>query len=130
MGPQILNLMASRVFLGNPAALTKENTEVYRALGLTLEEITVLSKMEPYTYLLKNRYGTRVFSLELSEFELAFLAGAGPDDRRRVERAIGEGYAGWPARYMRALGNPKLAPYIGAHEQALVEQPQPEVRSA
>jgi len=122
-GPQILNLLASRVFLGNPAALTKANTEVYRELGLTLEEINVLAKMEPYTYLLKNRYGTRVFSLELSAFELAFLAGAGPDDRRRVDLALRSGYAGWPSRYMQALNNPNLEPYIGAYDDALVDQP-------
>ena len=119
-GPAIINLLASKVFLGNPGAMTKDNQEVYRALGLTLEEINVLSKMEPYTYLLKNRNGTRVFSLELSEFELAFLAGAGPEDRRRVDAAIAQGYAGWPARYMRSLENPNLLPYIAAYENALM----------
>jgi type IV secretory pathway VirB4 component len=119
-GPAIINLLASKVFLGNPGAMTKDNQEVYRALGLTLEEINVLSKMEPYTYLLKNRNGTRVFSLELSDFELAFLAGAGPEDRRRVDAAIAQGYAGWPARYMRSLENPNLLPYIAAYENALM----------
>jgi len=120
-GPAIINLLASKVFLGNPSALTKENVEVYRALGLTIEEINVLSKMEPYTYLLKNRNGTRVFSLALSDFELAFLAGAGPEDRRRVDDAIGQGYAGWPSRYMRSLQNPSLTPYIAAYENAMLD---------
>jgi len=115
--------LASRVFLGNPAALTKANTEVYRELGLTLEEINVLAKMEPYTYLLKNRYGTRVFSLELSAFELAFLAGAGPDDRRRVDLALRSGYAGWPSRYMQALNNPISRPTSARYDDALVDQP-------
>jgi type IV secretory pathway VirB4 component len=120
-GPAINNLLASKVFLGNPSALTKDNTDVYRALGLTIEEINVLSKMEPYTYLLKNRNGTRVFTLALSDFELAFLAGAGPEDRRRVDHAIEQGYAGWPSRYMRSLQNPNLTPYIAAYENAMLD---------
>jgi type IV secretory pathway VirB4 component len=129
-GPAIINLLASKVFLGNPSALTKENVEVYRALGLTIEEINVLSKMEPYTYLLKNRNGTRVFSLALSDFELAFLAGAGPEDRRHVDDAIGQGYAGWPSRYMRSLQNPSLTPYIAAYENAMLDHVAMEDQSA
>ncbi len=120
IGVPMLNLMATKIFLCNPAAMTKQNQDVYQALGLTLEEIRVLAAMEPYTYLLKNSLGTRVFALELSPFELAFLSGAGPEDRRRVDEAIAKGgYAGWPSRYMADLNNPELLPYIRAYEDVV-----------
>jgi hypothetical protein len=75
--------------------------------------------MEPYTYLYKSEYGARVFTLEMSEFELAFLANASNTDKGLVDRIIAEGgFTGWPARYMRVT-DPALEPYARAYEDSL-----------
>jgi type IV secretory pathway VirB4 component len=118
-GPAIVNLLATKIFLGNPEATTDINKNAYHALGLSDVEIDTIARMEPYTYMMKNRHGTRVFTLELSPFELAFFAGAGPDDKRRVDNAMHHAGASWPAQYMRELQDPRLLPYIAAYEDAL-----------
>lgn len=119
IGPILTNMTSVKIFLPNVDAMTEGNYDAYRALGLRQEEVALLTRMEPYTYLYKSEAGSRVFSLELSAFELAFLAGAGNTDKGLVDRIIAEGgYAGWPARYMR-LVHPDLEPYARAYEDSL-----------
>jgi type IV secretion system protein TrbE len=119
VGPVLKNQTAVKIFLPNVDALTEGNYEAYTWLGLKHEEIALLARMEPFTYLYKSEYGARVFSLEMSDFELAFLANAGNTDKGVVDRLIAEGgFVGWPARYLRVT-NPALEPYARAYEDAL-----------
>ncbi len=119
VAPILINMTSVKIFLPNMDAMTEANYAAYRALGLRHEEIALLARMQEYTYLYKSEAGSRVFSLELSEFELAFLAGASNTDKGLVDRIIAEGgYAGWPARYMRMV-NPALEPYARAYEDSL-----------
>jgi len=119
IAPILINQTSVKIFLPNMDAMTEDNFEAYKALGLKNEEIRLLTQMDDYTYLYKSDEGTRVFTLEMSEFELAFLAGASPTDKGLVDRVIGEGgFIGWPARYMR-LTNPALEPYARAYEDSV-----------
>jgi type IV secretory pathway VirB4 component len=119
IGPVLRNLTAVKIFLPNADAMTEDNLKAYKWLGLKTEEVRLLTQMEPFTYLYKSEYGTRVFTLEMSEFELAFLAGASPTDKGLVDRVISEsGFTGWPARYMRVT-DPGLEPYARAYEDSI-----------
>lgn len=119
IGPVLKNHTAVKIYLPNMDAMTGDNYEAYKWLGLKHEEIVLLTRMEPYTYLYKSEYGARVFTLEMSEFELAFLANASNTDKGLVDRIIAEaGFTGWPARYMRVT-DPALEPYARAYEDSL-----------
>jgi type IV secretion system protein VirB4 len=116
VGRVISNLVATKIFLPDPGATSPARAKLYAELGVKPEAIRVISRLAPFTYYMQNEYGSRVFSLEMSAFELAFLGGAGPDDRALVHRCVREaGLASWPALYMRRLNDPDLEPYIHAY---------------
>ena len=81
----VLESCYTRIYLANSNALSDENIKVYQDFDLNKKEISIIANMTPkLQYYYKSPHGSRLFQLNLSSFELAFVGVSGVDDVSRV----------------------------------------------
>ena len=84
--PTILSACPTKIYLPNEEALAPHLTRSYSDFGLTDAEITIVAhaqKKRDYYY--RSVRGRRLFSLDLGEVALAFVAMSSPDDQRVLD---------------------------------------------
>ncbi|MEM7789397.1 MAG: conjugal transfer protein TrbE [Bacteroidota bacterium] len=99
----------TRIFLPNPDAADAATAALYGSLGLNAAEVGVVAKAQKKRhYYFRSPSGARLFELDLSPAELAFLAApsgmTGPEVRRTASALAAEYGAAWPEAWLRRLG--------------------------
>lgn len=99
----------SKILLPNAEAMTENLRPLYQSIGLNTRQIEIISMAAP-----KRQYyqihpdGRRLFDLNLSGAELAFVGATGKEDLARI-REIKAGGQSWPAQWLRERGEPEAA---------------------
>jgi type IV secretion system protein VirB4 len=82
----------TRIFLGNPQAATETASGLYRALGLSEQQIKLISCAVPKRqYYYTSPAGSRLFELALGPLALLAAARTSGLDQELVDRALGRG---------------------------------------
>lgn len=81
----IINTNAeTKIYLANEG-INARTAEIYRQFGLNDREIAIVKGLTPkQEYFYKSPRGTRIFDLDLSPLEIAFLTATSKDDQRKA----------------------------------------------
>ena len=93
----------TKILLGNPQAQTT-SLELYEKIGLNKAEVSQIANMARYSYYYTSPNGKRVFTLRLGPAQNAFVAGAGPDNTRKVREFVEKYGDSWPYHYLSDIG--------------------------
>lgn len=95
----------SKILLPNPEALTENIAPLYSSIGLNNRQIQILATSTPKRdYYQIHPEGRRLFSLGLSQIELAFVGASGKEDIIRIKTLIDQYGEKWPAQWLRERG--------------------------
>lgn len=93
----------TKILLANPYAKTT-SIGVYQRIGLNDTEIQNLASAPRYSYYYTSVNGRRLFHLRLGPVQMAFLAGAGPDNTKQVLELSSKHGETWPFYYLKEKG--------------------------
>lgn len=99
----LLESCPTKILLGNPQAATT-SAELYQKLGLNKVEIDQIARAPRYSYYYTSPNGKRLFFLRLGPAQAAFVAGAGPDNTKKVRELLKEHGDSWPYHYLLEQG--------------------------
>lgn len=99
----LLESAPTRILLGNPQANTT-GEELYKKLGLNKAEILQISNAPRYSYYYTSPNGKRLFFLRLGPAQSAFVAGAGPENTKKVREMFEKYGDSWPYHYLEETG--------------------------
>jgi type IV secretion system protein VirB4 len=86
----ILSACHTKIFLPDEEALTPTMQQIYRSIGLTDAEITILAKAQKKRdYYYRSTKGRRLFKLDLGPAALAFLGMSSESDQRVLDHLVG-----------------------------------------
>lgn len=106
----LLESCPTKVFLPNPHALDPRTRTQYEAVGLTDRQIAMLSNAIPKCdYFYSSTLGKRMFQLNLSQLELAFIGVNGTRNRLLARGLSREHGPRWPHYWLKHLGLEKDA---------------------
>ncbi|MFI3270752.1 MAG: conjugal transfer protein TrbE [Pseudomonadota bacterium] len=92
--PIIVENTATKIFLPNPFARNENIAAVYERMGLNSQQVNIIAQAEAKReYYLSCEYGSRLFSLNLQEFALAFVAASDKDSvayMQKLEKLYGD----------------------------------------
>lgn len=104
----------TKILLPNPEAFNKgtENNwgpyDYYNSFGLNDREIEIIATAIPKReYYFKSMYGSRLFSLALDDFALAFVAASGKNDIKTINKLKEEYGDEWIPKWLEFKGVPK-----------------------
>jgi type IV secretion system protein VirB4 len=93
----------TKILLANPYAKTT-SIGVYQKIGLNDTEIQNLASAPRYSYYYTSVNGRRLFHLRLGPVQMAFLAGAGPDNTKQVLELSSKHGETWPYYFLKEKG--------------------------
>lgn len=87
----LLTSCPTKIFLPYPQANTQEHIYKYKALGLNLKQINLISELESQRdYYAVSREGSINFKIDLSNFEIAFLGANSLEDQSKCKEIVQE----------------------------------------
>lgn len=89
IAPTLIESCPTRIFLPNPRACERGQSETYNAFGLNARQIELIAQARPkQDYYLQCPAGNRLFDLELGPIALAFCASGSKQDQRAIDQTL------------------------------------------